>query len=332
MIKKFTGEKSDKLQNLYQDMLVILECVGIPTEDLTDRAKEKMVGACLAVGNVRNELSEICCLPKENALKTRDIINFENENFGEHISSGSYDDIRRKDLLRLKEANVVLSSSSFDKQATNDPSRGYILNPHFVELVCHYGKKSWANALSEYQVQNDSLKEMLARKRNLEKIPIKLPNGITLSLSAGEHNDLQKAIIEQFLPLFGFGAEVLYVGDTLNKYLLVEKEKLEQIHFFEIGHEELPDVIAYSSQKNLLYLIEAVHSAGPMSEIRVNKLKNALKDSGCTAHVVFFTAFLNKKTFRKWCEQIAWETEVWIAENPEHLIHFNGHKFLDLYK
>ena len=65
-----------------------------------------------------------------------------------------------------------------------------------------------------------------------------LPNGITLSLSAGEHNDLQKAIIEQFLPLFGFGAEVLYVGDTPNKYLHVEKEKLEQIHFFEIGHEE----------------------------------------------------------------------------------------------
>ena len=332
MIKKFTGEKSDKLQNLYQDMLVILECVGIPTEDLTDRAKEKMVGACLAVGNVRNELSEICCLPKENALKTRDIINFENENFGEHISSGSYDDIRRKDLLRLKEANVVLSSSSFDKQAMNDPSRGYILNPHFVELVCHYGKKSWANELSEYQVQNDSLKEMLARKRNLEKIPIKLPNGITLSLSAGEHNDLQKAIIEQFLPLFGFGAEVLYVGDTSNKYLHVEKEKLEQIHFFEIGHEELPDVVAYCSQKNLLYLVEAVHSHGPMDEIRIRKLKRLLTESGCTAQVVFFTAYLDKKTFRKDCEKIAWETEVWIAENPEHLIHFNGHKFLDLYK
>ena len=332
MIKKFTGEKSDKLQNLYQDMLVILECVGIPTEDLTDRAKEKMVGACLAVGNVRNELSEICCLPKENALKTRDIINFENENFGEHISSGSYDDIRRKDLLRLKEANVVLSSSSFDKQAMNDPSRGYILNPHFVELVCHYGKKSWANELSEYQVQNDSLKEMLARKRNLEKIPIKLPNGITLSLSAGEHNDLQKAIIEQFLPLFGFGAEVLYVGDTSNKYLHVEKEKLEQIHFFEIGHEELPDVVAYCSQKNLLYLVEAVHSHGPMDEIRIRKLKRLLTESGCTAQVVFFTTYLDKKTFRKDCEKIAWETEVWIAENPEHLIHFNGHKFLDLYK
>ena len=219
-----------------------------------------------------------------------------------------------------------------DKQAMNDPSRGYILNPHFVELVCHYGKKSWANELSEYQVQNDSLKEMLARKRNLEKIPIKLPNGITLSLSAGEHNDLQKAIIEQFLPLFGFGAEVLYVGDTSNKYLHVEKEKLEQIHFFEIGHEELPDVVAYCSQKNLLYLVEAVHSHGPMDEIRIRKLKRLLTESGCTAQVVFFTAYLDKKTFRKDCEKIAWETEVWIAENPEHLIHFNGHKFLDLYK
>jgi type II restriction enzyme len=332
MIKKFTGNKSPKLQSLYQDMLVILDCIGIPIEDLTDRAKEKMVGACLAVGNVKKVLGDITCLPKEKALKTRDIINFENEHFGESISPGSYDDIRRKDLLRLKEANVVLSSSSFDKQATNDPSRGYVLNPLFVELVSHYGKKDWGEALSKYQIENNSLKEELARKRNLEKIPVKLPNGVMLSLSAGEHNDLQKAIIEQFLPLFGFGAEVLYIGDSSDKYLFVEKERLDQIHFFEIGHEELPDVIAYSSKKNLLYLVEAVHSAGPMSEIRINKLKKNLKDSGCTARIVFFTAFLNKKTFRKWCEQIAWETETWIAENPEHLIHFNGHKFLDLYK
>ncbi len=25
---------------------------------------------------------------------------------------------------------------------------------------------------------------------------------------------------------------------------------------------------------------------------------------------------------------VAWETEVWIADNPDHLVHFNGHKFL----
>ncbi|MFS2517149.1 MULTISPECIES: BsuBI/PstI family type II restriction endonuclease [Parabacteroides] len=25
---------------------------------------------------------------------------------------------------------------------------------------------------------------------------------------------------------------------------------------------------------------------------------------------------------------IAWETEVWIAENPGHMIHFNGDRFI----
>lgn len=332
MIKKFTGDKSDTLQGIYQDMLYILERVGIPTDDMTDRSKEKMVGACLAVGNVKTSLDEITSLSKEHALKTRDIINFENEFYGENISSGSYDDIRRKDLLRLKEANVVLSSSSLDKQATNDPSRGYILNPHFAELCHHYGKETWANAVVSFQGENESLKEELARKRNLEKIPIKLPNGVILHLSTGEHNELHKKIVEQFLVLYGFGADVLYIGDTENKFLHVEKEKLGKIHFFEIGHEELPDVIAYSEKKNLLYLIEAVHSYGPMSEIRINKLKKALAENGCTANVVFFTAFLDKKTFRKWSDQIAWETEVWIADNPEHLIHFNGYKFLEIHK
>ena len=173
-------------------------------------------------------------MPKESALKTRDIINYENEFFGEKISSGSYDDIRRKDLLRLKEANVVLSTSSLDKQATNDPSRGYVLNPHFAELCHHYGKQTWANAVFSFQTENESLKEELSRKRNLEKIPIKLPNGLILHLSTGEHNELHKKIVEQFLALYGFGADVLYIGDTENKFLYVEKEKLEKFISLEL--------------------------------------------------------------------------------------------------
>ena len=107
-----------------------------------------------------------------------------------------------------------------------------------------------------------SLKEELEKTRELQKIPVTLPNGKSLDLSFGEHNTLQKAIIEVFLPLFGFGAEVLYVGDTNNKFLYIEEEKLKELNFFTLEHEELPDVIAYSKEKNLLYLIEAYHSTG----------------------------------------------------------------------
>jgi type II restriction enzyme len=162
----------------------------------------------------------------------------------------------------------------------------------------------------------------------LEKIPVKLPSGVELELSAGEHNVLQKSIVEDFLTRFGMGAEVLYIGDTSDKFLYRNDAILNQIGFFTLEHEELPDVVAYCLDKNLLFLIEAVHSAGPMSEIRVRKLKKQLEK--CTAIPIFVTTFLNKKEFRKWVTEIAWETEVWIADSPEHMIHFNGYKFLEI--
>ena len=156
-----------------------------------------------------------------------------------------------------------------------------------------------------------------------------MPGGKPLELSLGEHNVLQKEIIENFLPRFGSDCDILYIGDTSNKTLHIEKEELRKLNFFELSHDELPDIIAYSMKNNWLYLIEAVHSSGPMSETRVHELKQLLKD--CTAELIFVTAFLSKNVFRKWASKIAWETEVWIADNADHLIHFNGHKFLGAY-
>ena len=98
----------------------------------------------------------------------------------------------------------------------------------------------------------------------------------------------------------------------------------------EISHEELPDIIAYSKEKNWLYLIEAVHSSGPISEIRLLQLQKLTEK--CTADIVYVTAFLNRPKFRQFMAEIAWETEVWIADNPDHMVHFNGDKFLGPYK
>ena len=175
-----------------------------------------------------------------------------------------------------------------------------------------------------------ALGSLLSRQRNMARVAIKLPSGTKLSLSTGKHNELQKAIIEDFLPIFGQGCEVLYIGDTVNKMLYLNSEKLEELNFFELSHDELPDIIAYDSKRNWLYLIEAVHSSGTISEIRMLELKRLTKQ--CKAEIVDVTAFLTKSEFRKWAAEIAWETEVWISENPDHLIHFNGDKFLGPHK
>lgn len=326
---KLTGNKNNNLQKIIFDMLDILNFIGIPLDNLSDRRKERMVLALLAVGNIKNSFSEVLTINDNYFLKTRDIIEFENKYYSENISSGSYDDIRRKDLILLVSAGIVFNSCMLEEKATNNPTRGYGLNPLFASLIKAYGKSNWEVELNKFLFENKSLKEEMEHRRNLQKIPVALLSGENIELSFGEHNVLQKEIVENFLTKFGFNSQVLYIGDTTNKFLYKDDKKLEELKCFNIKHEELPDVIAYSKDKNLLFLCEAVHSAGPMSEIRVRKLKEQLNK--CTAEIIFITAFLTKKDFKKWILDIAWETEVWIAETPEHMVHFNGYKFLEIH-
>lgn len=318
--------KSESVQKIINEALDILESVGIPFASKTERSLEKMAVCFLAVASVTQDWTKAS---DKTHLKTREIIKIVNNNFEENISPGSYDDIRRKDLKLLVIADLIINSGDKPSAATNDPTRGYALHPDFKNLIISYGTVAWNKKLKDFNKNKPSLTEILARKRNLEQIPVILPNGKPLRLSLGEHNVLQKEIIEQFLPRFGSDCQVLYIGDTSNKILHIDEASLKELNFFELSHDELPDIVAISKKNNWLYLIEAVHSSGPMSEIRVHELKSLLKD--CKAELIFITAFLTRAVFRKWAMEIAWETEVWIADNPDHLIHFNGHKFLGAY-
>ena len=325
---KFTGNKSEEVQQLYMDMLDILEIVGIPMDDLSDRRKEKMAGACLATGQIVRSFKEAKSIMDGSFLKTRDIIEFENTHYNEQISSGSYDDIRRKDLKPLTDEGLVLNSSLLDQSATNNPNRGYALDAQFAGLLKVYGTKKWEAKLSFFLETRRKTKEELERKRAMDRIPVTLSSGVTLELSTGEHNLLQKKIVEDFLSLFGMGAEVLYIGDSTDKYLHRDSEALQQLHI-TLEHGTLPDIVAYSRKKNLLFLIEAYHSSNPMNSERVSSLKQLVADSG--ANVVFVTAFLSKSEGLKHLKEIAWETEVWFANEPEHMIHLNGCRFLKAY-
>jgi hypothetical protein len=43
------------------------------------------------------------------------------------------------------------------------------------------------------------------------------------------------------------------------------------------------------------------------------------------------TAFETRRSMQSFLSQLAWESEVWIAEDPDHMIHFNGEHFLEPY-
>lgn len=328
MIIPLKAYKDEATSKLIFDMLDILDSLGC-TEGLSNRRLEKMSKACLSVGDIRHSLSEAKSANDDFFLGTREIIDYENKNYGENISSGSYDDIRRQDLAIPVELGLVINSSSLEKQATNNPNRGYALSPLFASLIRQYGKPSWEGALQMFRENSGFQNKIIAKKNKLEEVEIELPSHEILKLTPGGHNELQKAIVEVFLRKFGMGAQVLYLGDTKSKYLYKKEEELKEIHFFDLKHDMLPDIVAYSRWKNVVFLIEAVYSSGPMTESRVAKLKDLLKS--CPCEKIFVTAFLNKKKFQSLASTIAWESEVWIAEAPDHMIHFNGSKFLKVH-
>jgi type II restriction enzyme len=263
------------------------------------------------------------------SLLSRDFIKFWNEHYGQNISSGSYDDVRRRSLVYLVEAGVAIRAAGKPDAATNDPTRRYALSEDAHEVITRYGTPSFAEAAANFVRDHGALAKRLVKPRTSKRIKAALPDGTNLMLSPGRHNELQTAIIEVFLPTFAPDSQLLYLGDTSNKLLLLEEETLRKIGFFTLAHDKLPDIVALDTKRNWLFLIEAVTSSGPVSPLRHMQLEELTAQ--CSVPRVYLTAFLTKADFRKFVTDISWETEVWIAESPGHLIHFDGERFLGPY-
>jgi len=92
----------------------------------------------------------------------------------------------------------------------------------------------------------------------------------------------------------------------------------------------MPDVILYHTTKDWLVLVEAVTSHGPIDPKRRQDLAALFQDA--KPGLIFVTAFLTRQAMREYLPFISRETEVWVAESPDHLIHFNGERFLGPYE
>lgn len=148
-------------------------------------------------------------------------------------------------------------------------------------------------------------------------------------MSGGGQNVLIKQIIEIFCPRFTPGGTVLYVGDAGKKMQGMEVEAFAKLGITLHEHGKMPDVVVHYTERNWLVVIEAVTSHGPINIKRHNELAELFAD--CSAGLVYVTAFATRAVVSRYMREIAWETDVWVAENPTHLIHFNGERFLGPY-
>jgi hypothetical protein len=158
---------------------------------------------------------------------------------------------------------------------------------------------------------------------------VTLPNGSQLAPSPDNQTALIEAIIERFCAAFAPGGAVIHLGDRANMSLHFETDSLTSLGATLDSFARVPDVMVHHVSKKRLFLIEAVTNAGPIDENRRQELKKLFEN--CKAELVFVTAFETRLTMQPFLAHIAWESEVWIAEEPDHMIHFNGERFLGPY-
>jgi type II restriction enzyme len=308
----------------------LLAQMGVPVDEVTKRRRDHASRAFLTLAGLRPGIPWTQAQDfGSRCLTTKEILAYGRKHLGESRSDGSYDDVRRADLKPMVLSGIVRPAANKPGASTNDATRGYGLAPEVARLVRAYQSKAWQAELETFRQSWGSLVEELARRRKLEMISVTIPGGTSLTFRPDAHNQLQKAVIEQFLPRYGYGAELLYVGDTANKSLFVNEALIRELKFFELSHDALPDVVAYSRSRNWLYLIEAVSASGPVDEQRRLVLERKL--GHLSAPRIYVTAFQTRQMFRKWSAKVAWETEAWVADHPDHLVHFNGDKFLGPY-
>lgn len=321
--------------------ITLLADVGINMRDMTPGRRVRLARALLAVAQLRPDdpwraavsveeeaAANPTVKPKTAAVSQRGVLRWWNAHYGTNYELSSYDDVKRKELDHLIDFHLAKAAAGKPNADLNDGTRGHALSIEGLELVRAFGSNEWPAALDRFKEALPQLTIASAERRRKHLSRVLLPSGIELALGSGPHNLLQKAVVDQFLGGFGGDkVEVLYIGDTSNKFLHFDAGKLQEIRMPvpERG-KKMVDIIAYDPSRNWVFLIEAVHSSNPLTEIRHRQLREAAKN--CRAGRVFVTAFLTKKDFRRYCCDISWETEVWIAEAPSHLIHFNGDRFL----
>lgn len=278
----------------------------------------------LAMADLKKDTS--WCEANNEWIRIHDIISFISDNYEVIYAENSRETFRKQAMHPFRTAALIEDNG----KATNSPNYRYRVTPEFLKVLRSFTddfdfKNDNNDVLLQFISKHSSLTDIYASKKKMQKMPVRI-NNEDYTFSPGKHNQLQKAILEEFAPRFAPHSECLYVGDTIKKDMIKNVEKLSSLGFEITLHDKMPDVVLYREDKNWIYFIESVTSVGPMDPKRILEIEAMTKN--ITAGRVYVTAFLDFSTFKKFSEQLAWETEVWIADMPDHMIHLNGDKFL----
>jgi adenine-specific DNA-methyltransferase len=321
-IIRMSGDTNNPLvaQEKIEQALEILASLGMPRAQQNERSALTFL-ALLNLppeGNWQNI--------EKPMLGVTPIMDWCRDMYGKEYAPNTRETFRRQTLHQFIDGDICLYNPDKPDRAVNSPKACYQVTPDLYDVLLKYGTDSWDNAVNNWLKHRKTLAEQYAMEREMLMIPLTLDDGTEIRLSPGDHSQLIHDIVLEFGPRFVPGAEVLYLGDTGAKEDFFKKDRLAELGVTVNRKGKLPDVVLYWPEKDWLLLIESVTSHGPVDGKRHGELSKLFAKS--SAGLVYVTAFPDRKVMSKYLPEISWETEVWIADAPTHMIHFNGDKFL----
>lgn len=306
-----------------EEVKEILVSFGLPKGQQNDRSARVL----LALAGIEENSDWKDATNK--LIGIHDIIIFISEKYNFPYAENTRESIRRQSIHQFEQSGIIVRNADDPSRPTNSGKTVYSLTHPALKVIKTYGTTKWSNELKAFLSNVSSLVQKYRKERKIYQVSIIIREK-EYFLSPGKHNLLQKDIVENFASRFAKGSTLIYIGDTAHKLIYLDTELCEILNIDITKHDKLPDVVLYDSEKSWIYLIEAVTSHGPVSPKRVIEVKEMLSNS--QAYFIFVSVFPDFKTFQKYASEISWETEVWISDNPDHMIHFDGDKFLGPYK
>ena len=302
----------------------ILRALGLPKEQNNEMSALTLLALCgIKEGDKWSKAQQFSLGVSKGIMK------FVSDNYAKKYAPNTRETFRRHVLHQFVQARIVDYNPEDSSLPVNSPNAHYALSFEVLPVIKSFKTKNWKKELNNFLSTVGELKVIYERNREYDLIPV-LVNGIALKLSPGKHNELQVSVIKEFAPRFIKNAKLLYMGDTANKYLYILTEELTRLGVLLTEHNKIPDIVIVDEEKGWLFLIEVVTSHGPISPKRLIELEKLFKP--CKLGKIYVTVFPNRTEFKRHIAEIAWETEVWIADTPDHLIHFNGDKFIGPHK
>ena len=300
----------------------ILKALGLPAAQQNEMSALTLLALC----SIKEDMPWADATRTSQRI-TKEIMAFVNENYKADApyAPNTRETFRRQVLHQFIQAGVANYNPDDPTLPVNSPKAHYAITQEALEVAQSYGTKNWDSRTQQFAVEYEILRDRYAAERDMHRIPLVI-EGNEYYLSPGAHNEVQAAVVEEFAPRFAPGGKLLYIGDTEDKDLYVNPAGLEALNLPITEHSKLPDIVISDDKREWLFLVEAVTSHGPVSAKRVVELEEFTKD--CPYGIVYVTAFPNAKEFKKHVDDIAWETEVWLSDTPDHMIHFNGDRFI----